>query len=66
MKHFAALLLLLGTATAAARTHRVILGGALSYTARGEASPELIGFGVSLIAQTVSAIAYDGCHRTSE
>ena len=62
MKHLAALLLLLATASASAAPHRVILGGALSYTAQGAGDAELIGFGVSLMAQTVSAIAYDGCH----
>ena len=66
MKHLVALLLVATTATAQAAAPRVILGGALSYTSQGEAGPEMIGFGVSLIAQTVSAIAYDGGHRTSE
>lgn len=41
------------------------MGGALSYTAQGAASSEMIGFGVSLIAQTVSALAYDGCPDAS-
>lgn len=67
MKHLVALLLVVAAA-ATAQAHgrnRVILGGVLSYTSQGEADPELVGFGVSLIASTVSAIAYDGCQRSS-
>ena len=71
MKHLAALLLLVATATSPALarshgTHRVVLGGALSYTAQGQADAAMIGFGVSVIASTVSGIAYDGCQRSSE
>jgi len=61
MKDLAALLLVAATATVHAAPRRVIMGGALSYTAQGAASSEMIGFGVSLIAETVSALAYDGC-----
>ena len=67
MKHLAALLLLVATATspALARSHghRVVLGGVLSYTTQGHADAAMIGMGVSMIASTVSGIAYDGCQR---
>jgi hypothetical protein len=70
MKHLAALLVVVaataGPALAHPRgSHRVVLGGSLSYTAQGQADAAMIGFGVSLFAQAVSAIAYDGCRRAS-
>ena len=66
MKHLAALLLVLAATTASAHgRHRVILGGSLSYTASGQADAAIVGMGVSMIASTVSAIAYDGCQRSS-
>ncbi len=66
MKHLAALLLVLATtATASAYSrNRVVLGGTLSYTTQGQADAAMIGMGVSMIASTVSGIAYDGCQRS--
>ena len=60
MKHLAALLVALAAATAHAGSHRIIIGGALGYTSRGQAEPAMIDFGVTLIASTVSALTYDG------
>ena len=67
MKHLVALFLVVAAATTAQAhsRNRVVLGGALSYTAQGQADAAMIGFGVSIIASTVSGIAYDGCQRSS-
>ena len=67
MKHLAALLLLVSVGTAHANhgKHRIIIGGALAYTAKGEAEPAMIDFGVTIMASTVSALTYDGCQPSS-